>query len=56
MMLSVLSLARKCDGKAPVRHREMLSVQSLEEEKWKEERAQDIAVNQGKADASPDRR
>jgi len=30
-------------------------VQSLGEEEWKEERAQDIAVNQGKEDPSPDR-
>jgi len=29
-------------------------MKSLEEEKWKEERAQDIAVNQEKADPSPD--
>ena len=54
MMLSVLSLARKCDGKALVRHWVMLSVQSLGEEEWKEERAQDIVVNQEKVDPSLD--
>ena len=53
-MFLLLSLERKCDGKYPVRHRVMLLVQSLGEEELKEERAWYIAVNQGKADPSPD--
>jgi len=46
------SLARKCDRKALVRHQVMHELERLGKEKWKEEKAQDIAVSQEKVDPS----
>ena len=50
MMLLVLSLARKCDEKAQVRHQVMLLLERLGEEKWKEEGDREIKISKEKLD------
>ena len=48
-MLLVLSLVKKCEGKAQVKHQVVLWVLRIGEDKGREERTKEIVTSQGEA-------